>query len=78
VWEGRSRKAPPYPDHWHISHISMIDGMSAAGGSRHTRSGKHSLRMCGMLEKLFPGAPTAQLPLICFGLRPDALARLTP
>ena len=35
VWEGWSRKAPPYPDLWHIAAPDVCDGMSAVGESRH-------------------------------------------
>src|ERR1700687_2471317 len=24
VWEGRSREAPPYPDHWHFSDVTGL------------------------------------------------------
>jgi hypothetical protein len=25
VWEGRSREAPPYPDHWRKADVCSID-----------------------------------------------------
>src|SRR5712672_4805590 len=36
VWEGRSCKAPPYPDHWHFSDVTArADDVSSSGESRH-------------------------------------------
>jgi len=35
VWEGRSREAPPYPDHWHISDVTdLTDDVRSLGQSR--------------------------------------------
>ena len=41
VWEGRSREAPPYPDHWHFSDMAaMADDVRCrrySGSRRSTR-----------------------------------------
>src|SRR3984893_638318 len=40
VWEGRSREAPPYPDHWHKADIAAVFGnVCSSGQSRHQASG---------------------------------------
>src|SRR5882757_6594039 len=38
VWEGRSRKAPPYPDPWHFSDMAVRQTMSVFGVERTSHS----------------------------------------
>jgi hypothetical protein len=37
VWEGRSREAPPYPDHWHNSDLRNVRYLVATVGKADIR-----------------------------------------
>src|SRR5712671_7478291 len=41
VWEGRSREAPPYPDHWHETDMPTASSNVRVRG----QSGKHMLAL---------------------------------